>query len=145
MNIEIRKIDAFSAKLASELEKETFSSPWDEKSILAEASRGYFIAAFDNDVFLGYAGALSVLDECDICNVAVKADFRGRGVGKALVNDIIDFAKETKKSVVMLEVRRSNAPAVSLYEKLGFVKVGERKNFYDFPREDALLYNLYIT
>ena len=88
---------------------------------------------------------MSVLDECDICNVAVKADFRDRGVGKALVNDIIDFAKETKKSVVMLEVRRSNAPAVALYEKLGFVKVGERKNFYDFPREDALLYNLYIT
>ena len=145
MNIEIRKIDDFSAKLAAELEKETFSSPWDEKSILAEAERGYFIAAFDKDVFLGYAGALSVLDECGICNVAVKADFRDRGVGKALVNDIIDFAKETKKSVVMLEVRRSNAPAVALYEKLGFVKVGERKNFYDFPREDALLYNLYIT
>ena len=86
----------------------------------------------------------AVLDERDVCNVAVSPDFRGMGIGKALVGALIDDAKKTGASVVMLEVRKSNASAIALYEKAGFELVGQRKNFYNRPREDALLYNLYL-
>jgi ribosomal-protein-alanine N-acetyltransferase len=144
MNIEIRKIDADSAKLAAELEKMCFSEPWSEKAILEEAERGYFIAAYVDGVFAGYAGMTCVLDERDVCNIATVPQFRGMGVGKALTNALIESAKETGASVVMLEVRKSNSAAIALYEKAGFTLVGQRKNFYCLPREDALLYNYYI-
>ena len=145
MNVEIRKIDAESAKLAAELEKLCFSEPWSEKAILEEAERGFFVAAYADGVFAGYAGMLCVLDERDVCNIATVPAFRGMGVGRALTQALIESAKETGASVIMLEVRKSNAAAISLYEKLGFTLVGERKNFYTLPREDALLYNYYIN
>jgi ribosomal-protein-alanine N-acetyltransferase len=144
MNIEIRKIDAESAKCAAKLEKLCFSEPWSEKAILEEAERGFFVAAYIDGEFAGYAGMLCVLDERDICNVATSPRFRGMGVGKALVSALIESAKESGASVIMLEVRKSNAAAIALYEKAGFTLVGQRKNFYTLPREDALLYNYYI-
>ena len=141
MNIEIRKIDAESAKLAAGLEKLCFSEPWSEKAILEEAERGYFVAAYIGGAFAGYAGMTCVLDERDVCNVATVPEFRGMGVGKALVASLIESARNGGASVIMLEVRKSNAAAIALYEKAGFTRVGERKNFYTRPREDALLYN----
>ena len=145
MNIEIRRIDAESAKCAAELEKLCFSEPWSEKAILEEAERGFFIAAYIDGVFAGYAGMTVVLDERDVCNIAAVPEFRGMGVGKALTNALIESARQTGASVVMLEVRKSNAAAIALYEKAGFTLVGQRKNFYTMPREDALLYNYYIN
>jgi ribosomal-protein-alanine N-acetyltransferase len=144
MNIEIRRIDEEGAKCAAELEKLCFSEPWSEKAILEEAERGFFVAAYIDGEFAGYAGMLCVLDERDICNVATSPRFRGMGVGKALVSALIESAKESGSSVIMLEVRKSNAAAIALYEKAGFTLVGQRKNFYTLPREDALLYNYYI-
>jgi ribosomal-protein-alanine N-acetyltransferase len=144
MNIEIRRIDEEGAKCAAELEKLCFSEPWSEKAILEEAERGFFVAAYIDGEFAGYAGMLCVLDERDICNVATSPRFRGMGVGKALVSALIESAKESGASVIMLEVRKSNAAAIALYEKAGFTLVGQRKNFYTLPREDALLYNYYI-
>ncbi len=144
MNIEIRRIDEESARMAAELEKLCFAEPWSEKAILEEAERGVFLAAFSGGVFAGYAGMTQVLDERDICNVATVPAFRGKGVGRAIVSALLESAKETGASVVMLEVRESNAAAIALYEKLGFTLVGKRKNFYSFPKEDALLYNYYI-
>ena len=144
MNIEIRKIDEESARLAAELEKKCFSEPWSAAGILDEAQRGFFVAAYIDGEFAGYAGMTCVLDERDICNVASVPEFRGMGVGKALVNALLESARSTGASVVMLEVRKSNTAAISLYEKAGFVLVGQRKNFYSFPKEDALLYNYYL-
>jgi ribosomal-protein-alanine N-acetyltransferase len=144
MNIEIRKIDADSAKLAAELEKMCFSEPWSEKAILEEAERGFCVAAYIDGEFAGYAGMLCVLDERDVCNIATVPHFRGKGVGRALTDALIASARESGASVIMLEVRKSNAAAIALYEKAGFTLVGQRKNFYTLPREDALLYNYYI-
>ncbi len=143
--IEIRRIDEESAYMAAILERIYFSHPWSEKAILEEAARGYFIAAYFDGVFAGYAGMTEVLDECGICNIAVMPEFRRHGVGKVLVADLIRRAKEKNAFVIMLEVRKSNIPAIKLYEKMGFELVGERKNFYDKPQEDALLYNLYLN
>lgn len=144
MNIEIRKIDAESAACAAELERLCFSEPWSEKAILEEAERGFFIAAYIEGEFAGYAGMLCVLDERDVCNIATVPHFRGKGVGMALTQALIESAHESGASVIMLEVRKSNAAAIALYEKAGFTLVGQRKNFYTMPREDALLYNYYV-
>lgn len=144
MNIEIKKIDEQSAKEAAVLETICFSHPWSEKAIIEEAEHGYFIAAYCDGAFAGYAGMTCVLDERGICNIAVVPSFRGNGVGKALVMALIDSAKADNASVMMLEVRQSNTAAIALYEKMGFELVGKRKNFYDAPKEDAMLYNLYF-
>ena len=143
--IEIRRIDEESAYMAAVLERIYFPHPWSEKAILEEAQRGYFVAAYLDGAFAGYAGMTEVLDECGICNVAVMPECRRHGIGEALVADLIRRARETNAFVIMLEVRRSNAPAIKLYEKMGFELVGERKNFYDKPKEDALLYNFYLN
>ena len=107
MNIEIRKIDAESAACAAELERLCFSEPWSEKAILEEAERGFFIAAYIDGEFAGYAGMLCVLDERDVCNIATVPHFRGKGVGMALTQALIESARESGASVIMLEVRKS--------------------------------------
>jgi ribosomal-protein-alanine N-acetyltransferase len=87
---------------------------------------------------------LCVLDEGQICNVAVCPLFRRMGVGEALMEAQRKAAVSRGLSVMMLEVRASNIAAQGLYEKLGWEKVGVRKNFYSAPREDGVLYILYL-
>ena len=75
----------------------------------------------------------------DMMNVAVHPDFRRKGIAEALVNTLVEELKAIDSHCLMLEVRASNVPAISLYEKLGFREVGRRKNYYRNPREDALI------
>ncbi|MBR5187123.1 MAG: GNAT family N-acetyltransferase [Clostridia bacterium] len=85
------------------------------------------------------------MDEGQFCNVAVCPLFRRMGVGEALMEAMKKSALSLSLSVMMLAVRVSNIPAQQLYEKLGWEKVGVRKNFYSSPREDGVLYNLYLS
>ena len=135
-----------SALFVAELEKVCFSSPWSYDVLCAEGLRdeAEFLCAFIDGTFAGYAGMLCVLDEGQICNVAGCPPFRRMGVGEALMAAQRSAALERKLSVMMLEVRASNAAAQRLYEKLGWEKVGVRRNFYSAPREDGVLYNLYL-
>ena len=135
-----------SALFAAELEKLCFSAPWSYK-MLCEASgseSGEFLCAFADGEFAGYAGMLCVLDEGQICNVAVCPPFRRMGVGEALMTAQREAGIRRGLSVMMLEVRASNGAAQHLYEKLGWERVGVRRNFYSAPREDGVLYNLYL-
>ena len=133
--------------LAAELEKICFSAPWSYEMLCSEAesAEGEFLCAFVGGEFAGYAGMLCVLDEGQICNVAVCPHFRRMGVGEALMEAQRSAGLARGLCVMMLEVRASNAPAQRLYEKLGWEKVGVRKNFYSSPREDGVLYNLYLS
>ena len=72
-------------------------------------------------------------------NVAVTADYRRRGIAEKLVLALVEELKKKGSHALMLEVRASNAPAIALYEKLGFLQVGCRKNYYRNPKEDALI------
>jgi len=80
-----------------------------------------------------------VLDEGHIHNVAVSPDFRRRGIARSLVEALIDFSRKQSLSVMLLEVRNANLPAIELYASFGFEVVGRRPNYYKNPREDALL------
>lgn len=145
-NIEILPMTKTSAEEAAVLEKICFSSPWSADSLIEASGRtdSSFLTAFVDGKFAGYAGMLCVLDEGQICNVAVCPDFRRMGVGEALMAAQREVARSRGITVMMLEVRASNTAAQRLYEKLGWEKLGTRKNFYSSPREDALLYNLYF-
>ena len=144
--VEIVPMTKESALLAAELEKICFSAPWSYEMLCSEGLRreGEFLCAFVDGEFAGYAGMLCVLDEGQICNVAVCPPFRRMGVGEALMAAQRSAGLARGLSVMMLEVRASNAPAQRLYEKLGWERVGVRKNFYTAPREDGVLYNLYL-
>ena len=128
------------------LEKECFSSPWSEDGLKSELDNNFarFYVAFLGDKIAGYIGSHNVLGEVYITNVAVFPEFRRVGVGKALVEFLVDEMKGENAEFVTLEVRKTNFNAISLYEKCGFEKVGERRNFYEKPIEDAILMTNFI-
>ena len=101
--------------------------------------RHIFIAAADGDEVLGYVGMMHVVDEGYISNVAVAPEHRRHGIADALILELLRRCTALGLSFVTLEVRAGNAPAIALYEKHGFSPVGRRKNYYDFPKEDAIL------
>ncbi len=125
----------------AQLEKECFSQPWSEKSLLEEIENpdAYFIVETENGEVVGYAGMHTPCGDCYVDNIAVFERHRGKGYGEKLTCSLIEKAKELG-GFISLEVRESNAPAIGLYEKLGFSAVGKRKNFYTSPREDAVIY-----
>ena len=125
----------------AELEKLCFNDPWSANSIASELNNrlSLWFVAVDAEQVVGYVGSQTVLGETDMMNVAVHPDWRKKGVGTALINELINTLRLNGSHSLMLEVRASNAPAISVYEKLGFVEVGCRKNYYRNPREDALI------
>ncbi len=133
-------IEYFHIKEIAKLEKICFSTPWTEQVITESFENGtrFFVAVTENR-FLGYVGISAILDEGYITNIAVFPEYRCLGVGTALLQKLFEFAKEKSLAFISLEVRESNLSAISLYEKLGFKKVGKRKNFYSLPQEDALI------
>lgn len=86
----------------------------------------------------GYIVARFSAGELHINNVAVRSEFRGRGIGKALLSRILAQGKKLDAAAAFLELRAGNSIAQSLYEKAGFVPVGKRRNYYSDPVEDAV-------
>lgn len=126
-----------------EIEKECFAHPWSREDLAAqiENEQSHFAVAVDEDgTVAGYAGVQIICGEGYITNVAVLPRYRRKGIAKALMLKIM----ENEMDFLTLEVRKSNVPAIKLYEKLGFYKVGERRNFYSDPEEDALLYTCFF-
>jgi ribosomal-protein-alanine N-acetyltransferase len=139
--MEYIKMNENHVAAVAELEKLCFSLPWDEASVAGELTNplSLWLVAEDNGVLAGYVGSQSVLGEADMMNLAVKPDYRRRGIGEALVLALVDGLKAQEVSSLTLEVRASNEPAIALYEKLGFYQVGRRPGYYRSPREDALI------
>ena len=125
----------------AQLESICFSCPWSENSVASELTNAlslWLVAEEDGHV-AGYIGSQTVCEESDMMNVAVHPDFRRRGIGEALVKALETELRARGSHCLTLEVRTSNAPAIALYEKLGFSRVGLRKNYYRDPKEDALI------
>ena len=132
--------ESYVAQVA-ELEKICFSDPWSENSVASELKNplSCWLVAEEDGVAAGYIGSQTVMDESDMMNVAVHPDHRRKGVAESLVNELIEALKKRGSRCLTLEVRASNEPAKALYEKLGFVQVGLRRNYYRNPKEDALI------
>ncbi len=128
------------------LEKSCFSHPWSRQSLESELEneQSLFYAAVEDGQVIGYIGMSFVLDEGYVYNVAVGEAFRKKGVGSALLRSLVTYCQKHDFAFLTLEVRESNAAARSLYAHFGFVKVGERKDFYTEPTENAVLMTLYF-
>lgn len=123
------------------LEKQCFSDPWSEKSIASELVNdlAFWLVALEGETVAGYVGSQTVMGESDMMNIAVHPDFRRQGIAEALVETLITELREQGSRCLTLEVRSSNDPAKQLYQKLGFIQIGKRPNYYFNPREDALI------
>lgn len=144
MNCKIIRLCEKDVCNMAKAEKSCFSHPWSEKALLGEIKSSFsdFFGAFYEDEFAGYIGGRTVAGETEIFNVAVLPEFRRKGIGKALIEEFIKTAIEKETRVIFLEVRTSNLPAINLYEKCGFVFCGIRKDYYDDPKENAILMRL---
>ena len=139
--IEIVEMTVAQVTAVADLEKVCFSDPWSEKSVASELDNplALWLVALDGDTVAGYIGSQTVMDETDMMNVAVAPSHRRMGIGEQLVMTLVGKLQKRGSHCLTLEVRDSNEPARSLYEKLGFEQVGRRPNYYRNPREDALI------
>lgn len=135
----IEVMNASHVPQIAKLEKLCFVDPWSEKSIASELDNklAFWLVATEQEQVVGYIGSQTVMDETDMMNVAVHPDFRRKGIAEALIGTLVGKLREMGSHCLTLEVRASNAPAIALYEKLGFFEIGRRKNYYRNPREDA--------
>ncbi|MDY3251072.1 MAG: ribosomal protein S18-alanine N-acetyltransferase [Candidatus Choladocola sp.] len=141
MKLEIAEMKQEDIPAVAALEREIFSMPWSENGFLSALSSSdtlYLTVRADNRV-IGYCGLLQSFEEADITNVAVSPAYRGRGVGYRMLSELMEAGKTRGIERYTLEVRISNQAALALYEKLGFASVGVRKNFYEKPKEDAVI------
>lgn len=131
-----------------QLERMCFSRPWSKKMLAEELDNqcAAFLVAVEPETekAVGYAGLLVVADEGYITNVAVDPSCRRQGVAAQLLQVFDNFAKGNHLAFLTLEVRPSNAAAIALYQGFGFEEVGRRKNYYDLPKEDALILTKYF-
>lgn len=143
MSIQIVPMNADHLEELEKLERICFSRPWSRKMLAEELENqcAAFLVAQDSitQQVMGYAGLLAMADEGYITNVAVFPEFRRQGVAAKLIAVFENFARGNKLAFLTLEVRPSNTAAIALYKGFGFEQVGRRKNYYDLPKEDALI------
>ena len=123
------------------LEEEAFSMPWHRESFLemiANENACYLVALKGREV-VASCGLRHIVGEGEITNVVTKRICRGQGIAKKMLLTLLEEGAKMGAKEFTLEVRVSNAPAIHLYEALGFVSEGVRKNFYEEPTEDALI------
>ncbi len=142
MRVRIVPMTADHLDEVAELERICFSAPW-SRNMLAEeldnALSAFLVALDDEGKVVGYAGVQVILDEGYITNVAVRPEYRRQGVAAQLLEVFIAFAEGNKLAFLTLEVRASNQAAIVLYGRHGFRSAGRRRNYYEHPKEDAII------
>lgn len=127
---------------AALLEMDIFPDPWSGHEIRSTVKQRHTFctAAMEGASLLGYYFCYYVLDECEIARIAVSGEHRRRGIGQLLFDHMLEVCREKQLTRMLLDVRKSNRPAIAFYEKNGFQTDGERKLYYGgrFP-EDAIL------
>lgn len=141
VNAELRHIEQLE-----QIEQTCFSMPWTREQLESQMpdSCHVFIAAESGEAVLGYVGMMYIIDEGYISNVAVAPEYRRQGIADALIEELMRRAAALDLAFVTLEARQSNSPAIALYKKHGFVPVGVRKNYYELPKEDAVLMTKFL-
>jgi len=148
MSVKIVPMTADHLEELEKLERICFSRPWSRKMLAEELENqcAAFLVAEDSvsGRVLGYAGLMVVADEGYITNVAVFPEYRRQGIAAQILQVFLQFAEANRLAFLTLEVRPSNAAAIALYQGFGFEEVGRRKNYYDLPKEDALILTRYF-
>lgn len=124
------------------IENLSFSIPWSREAFIQEIlynQLARYLIVLDGNRAIAYGGMWLILDEAHITNIAVHPDYRGKGIGKKLMQGLIDLTQGEGIMQVSLEVRKSNVVAIHLYESFGFQVEGVRKEFYFDNHEDALI------
>ena len=136
----VLRFSAEHIESAARIEAETFSEPWSEESLGLLLREEYpSFAICEGDELLAYIGTARSLDELQILTVATDKRARRRGYAREILSHLDSYAKENGIFSISLEVRESNAAAISLYASCGYKTAGVRKNFYRFPTENALV------
>ena len=127
-------------RAVADLEVACFADPWSEKALELLVQDGAYGAVYlSNGKVMAYGGILWAPDEGQITNIATHPDARRCGMGAAILEHLIAVARARGCEQLSLEVRVSNTPAISLYERYGFLKMGIRRGFYKHPTEDAFV------
>lgn len=125
-----------------ELDMQTFAMPWSKEALsydILENDNAFVIVAEYEGEFAGYADIWTVLDEADLNSIAVRVDFRRKGIGDAIMLAMTEMLSANGVATINLEVRVSNIPAIKLYKKYGFKECGVRPGYYLDNGEDALI------
>lgn len=144
--VAIREMSQDDLDGVMEIENVSFLSPWTrrlfEETLRSPVSTSFIMKKGNGTV--GYIILYAVADEAHILNVAVHPTYRRRGYGGALLDYAIRYFRERHVTEFFLEVRESNAAAIQLYHRHGFLKIGKRKNYYSETHEDALVMYLSV-
>lgn len=125
-----------------DLEKLCFAYHWTREQFLMGLERGVFkiLGVRQDNRLSGYMAFSLIDDEMEILNLAVHPDFRGKGMGKSLLNRAFEICRKKGITKSFLDVKASNIPALELYRKFGYKQIGVRKKYYPDTKEDALLF-----
>lgn len=137
----IRKMQESDLDEVIEIEQVSFSMPWTKEAMadsLKNENNVYLVAEYAGKI-AGYCGMWGIAGEGQINNVAVKQSYRGKGIASQMMQAFIEAGCKKNLMEFTLEVRESNTAAIRLYEKIGFQKEGIRKDFYDAPKENAVI------
>ena len=137
----IRAMQEQDLEQVCDIECDNFSMPWSRQSFLSSIynTNHIYLVAEQQQQILGYCGVWGIVGEGQITNVSVKKTFQRQGVASVLLATCFEKGKDMGLASYTLEVRESNLSAIALYEKFGFERVGVRKNFYEKPREHAII------
>lgn len=138
----IRQLELDDLPAVLVLERRAHAFPWSQGNFAdAHASNYYMVVMEEGGRVIGYGIVQVILDEGHLLNITIDPDLQGRGLGRQLLQDLLDHARG-KTDTLFLEVRPSNRRAIGLYQSVGFNEIGLRRNYYNASgggREDALL------
>lgn len=139
MKIEVRDLREEDLDAVCAIEESSFSMPWRREDFqgLIEDNNSIYLIILSDDRVVGAAGYTFNGFDGYINNVVIDVDYRGQGLGRVLLQELLRVGRKNGVPEFTLEVRASNVPAIKLYESLGFKSEGRRKNFYEHPTEDA--------
>ena len=133
MDIKIDKMTVKDLESIKDILISAFDDFWNYNILKDElkSENSKYIIAKSNNKIVGFAGIKILFDEADIMNIVVKKDYRNKGIGSILLENLVSLSEKFCLSSLSLEVNEENIPAINLYKKLGFKNIGIRKNYYN--------------
>lgn len=142
----LRRFRWWDVEPAHALEEQLFPDAWSVETFWSELAHvpetRHYVVAEDEGELVGYAGLASVGHQADVQTVAVAPTAQGRGIGRLLLDELLAEARRRDATEVLLEVRAENEPAIALYRRAGFERIGVRRGYYQPGGTDALVLRL---